>query len=275
VLVELLESLTFNVSDVDSGEKALEVLQKAPGNDPFQLVLLDWKISGMDGIETATVIRNDPNLHQPSIIVMVTAYGREQVQERNDAVVMDALLSKPVKPSQLLNTLMGLFGRANAAVPRRAQAPAAERIRQLAGRRVLVVEDNELNRDVAVVLLKEAGLTVEVAENGHAAVDKVTQLPRGYYDAVLMDIQMPVMDGYEATRRIRDWEFTFQDEPSGLTAKQLPDTDSRLPIIALTAHALKGEREKCLAADMDDYLAKPLDEQELHRVLLNWIAPPQ
>jgi signal transduction histidine kinase/DNA-binding response OmpR family regulator len=274
-LIEILDSFAFNVSDVDSGEKALEVLQKAPGNDPFQLVLLDWKMPGMNGIETAAVIRNVSNLYQPSIIILVTAYGRERLQEHFDAAVVDTLLLKPVKPSQLFNTLLGLLGRSEAGVPRRAQEPAPRRINQLAGRRVLVVEDNEFNRDVAVVLLEEAGLTVEVAGNGQVAVDKVTQLPKGYYDAVLMDIQMPIMDGYEATRRIRKWEFRGQDEPYGLTAKQLPVTNFRLPIIALTAHALKGEKEKCLAVDMDDYLAKPLDEQELHRVLLNWVPSHQ
>jgi CheY-like chemotaxis protein len=272
-LVELLESFTFNVSDVDSGEKALEVLQTAPGNDPFQLVLLDWKMPGMNGIETAAVIRNVPNLHRPSIIILFTAYGRERTQERIDPAVTDTLLSKPVKPSQLFNAIMGLLGRAEAGVPRRAQEPGARRIHQLAGRRVLVVEDNELNRDVAVVLLEEAGLAVEVAGNGHVAVDKVTQLPKGYYDAVFMDIQMPIMDGYEATRHIRKWEFKIQDESAQLSVKHPSVSDIRLPIIALTAHALKGEKEKCLAADMDDYLPKPLDEQELHRVLLNWIAP--
>ncbi|MGD9224222.1 MAG: response regulator, partial [Desulfobacteraceae bacterium] len=274
-LIEILDSFAFNVSDVDSGEKALEVLQKAPGNDPFQLVLLDWKMPGMNGIETAAVIRNVSNLYQPSIIILVTAYGRERLQEHFDAAVVDTLLLKPVKPSQLFNTLLGLLGRSEAGVPRRAQESAPRRINQLAGRRVLVVEDNEFNRDVAVVLLEEAGLTVEVAGNGQVAVDKVTQLPKGYYDAVLMDIQMPIMDGYEATRRIRKWEFRGQDEPYGLTAKQLPVTNFRLPIIALTAHALKGEKEKCLAVDMDDYLAKPLDEQELHRVLLNWVPSHQ
>jgi CheY-like chemotaxis protein len=125
---------------------------------------------------------------------------------------------------------------------------------------------------------------VEIAENGKVAVDKVTGSEPGYYDAVLMDIQMPVMDGYEATRRIREWEFKVQssrfkvDESQPLfeqpeTTNQKPQT--RIPIIALTAHALKGEKEKCLAADMDDYLAKPLDEQDLHRVLLKWIAHRQ
>jgi CheY-like chemotaxis protein len=114
--------------------------------------------------------------------------------------------------------------------------------------------------------LEEVGLEVETAENGQVAVDKVTRSPKGYYDALLMDIQMPVMDGYEATQNIREWE-SQQSE----TTNQ--ESETRIPIIALTAHALKGEKEKCLAADMDDYLAKPLAERDLHRMLLKWIVP--
>jgi PAS domain S-box-containing protein len=281
VLVELLESFACNVSEVDSGEKALEALQKAPGYAPYQLVLLDWKMPGIDGFATARSIRELEHQEpattnqkpQTPIIILVTAYGLELVQERIAKAAVDTVMLKPVKPFRLFDTIMELFGRTAAAVPQHTQAPAERRPHQLAGRRVLVVEDSELNRDVVVALLEEAGLTVEVAGNGHVAVDKVTESPRGYYDAVLMDIQMPVMDGYEATRHIRKWEFKVQDERSDLTTEPLPAADIRLPIIALTAHALKGEQEKCLAADMDDYLAKPLDELDLHRVLLKWIAP--
>ncbi|MGD9368232.1 MAG: response regulator [Desulfobacteraceae bacterium] len=162
-----------------------------------------------------------------------------------------------------------------AVVPSRAKEPAALPIRRLAGRRVLVVEDSELNRDVAVALLEEAGLIVDTAENGRVAVDKVTGSGSNYYHAVLMDIQMPLMDGYQATQHIREWE---RQQSENINHKQENSfqqpsaTHHRIPIIALTAHALKGEKEKCLAADLDDYLAKPLSELELLRVLLTWIA---
>ncbi|MGD9366891.1 MAG: ATP-binding protein [Desulfobacteraceae bacterium] len=159
--------------------------------------------------------------------------------------------------------------------PRRAQEPDEPSFQRLAGHRVLVVEDSELNIDVAVALLEETGLTVETAENGRVAVDKVIKSPRGYYDAVLMDIQMPIMDGYEATRHIRVWESKFQYESPDFSACRSPITDHRIPIIALTAHAIKGEKEKCLAADMDDYLSKPLDEREMRRMLLKWITSRQ
>ena len=150
----------------------------------------------------------------------------------------------------------------------RPQVPVTEQSALLSGQRVLVVEDNELNLVVAVALLEEAGLTVETAENGQIAVDKLTRSDPGYYKVVLMDIQMPVMDGYKATRYIRAWEAQ-----SNSAGQQAEISHPRIPIIALTAHALKDEKEKCLDADMDDYLAKPIDELDLHRVLLRWIAP--
>jgi CheY-like chemotaxis protein len=180
----------------------------------------------------------------------------------------------------IMETRTGLAG---TTVPGMDRAPAAQPVEHLYGRRVLVVEDSEMNRIVAVALLEEAGMRVETAENGMVALDKVTASSVGYYDAVLMDIQMPVMDGYETTQRIREWEFQVQssklkvDESVDLSAisHQPSARWERVPIIALTAHVLKGEKEKCLAADMDDHLAKPIDEKNLYQVLLKWVASQQ
>jgi signal transduction histidine kinase/DNA-binding response OmpR family regulator/HPt (histidine-containing phosphotransfer) domain-containing protein len=279
VLVDLLDAFTFNVSAVDSGQKAIAAFGRAATEDPYQLVLVDWKMPGMDGIETARRIRaldckaSGTVNHEPitPIIILATAYGHEQVKEQIDKAAVGTLVLKPVKASQLFNVIMALLGRA-ATVPR-IKIKRAAGLNRLAGRRVLVVEDNELNQDVAEAILGEAGLGVETAENGRIAVDRVKESPKGYYDAVLMDIQMPVMDGYEATRHIREWEFQVQDEFSDVSTCRSPTSHCRIPIIALTAHALKGEKEKCLSADMDDYLSKPLDERDLYRVLLKWIAP--
>jgi signal transduction histidine kinase/CheY-like chemotaxis protein len=265
VVGNLLESFNFYVSAVDSGEKAIEALSQAAKSEPYQLVLLDWKMPGLDGIETAMRIHNDPNLCRPPIVILITTYGRELVQERIESSAVDSFLLKPIKPSDLFNTIMELFNQKEAMVERIKTKRALSHAR-LAGRRVLVAEDSQLNRVVAVGLLQVAGLVAETAENGRMAVDKVTGSEMGYYDAVLMDIQMPVMDGYEATRQIREWEC---QRPANAN----PEQKGKIPIIALTAHVLKGEKEKCLAADMDDYLPKPIDEQVLHRVLLKWIAP--
>jgi PAS domain S-box-containing protein len=165
----------------------------------------------------------------------------------------------------MLETGMEGGGRMEAMVQHGPQEPAGLPIKLLNGHRVLVVEDSELNRDVAVALLEEVGMAVEVADNGSMAVAKVTKSPKGYYDAVLMDIQMPTMDGYEATKIIRE----FEKEQDTTSEQQ----GTKVPIIALTAHALKGEKEKCLATNMNDYLAKPLDVKDLYWVLLKWIAP--
>ncbi len=307
MLTDLLESLTFNVSAVASGEKAIDALQRASSGEPYQLVLIDWKMPGMDGIETARRIRapafnvqgskfkahsepHDLPKHitnrrpearkqdsRASIILMVTAFGRELEQDRINDAALDCLLLKPIKASELFNIIIELFGEKGAMMACRKQEPAVHPIQRLAGRRVLVVEDNELNRDVTVALLEEAGLVVETAINGKIAVDKVAGASSGRYDAILMDIQMPVMDGLEATEKIRGFEKQHaaisqqpgagNQEPG--TGNQEPST--RIPIIALTAHAMKGEMEKCLAAGMDDYIAKPVDEKDLHRILLRRI----
>lgn len=255
ILDDLLTSFTFEVTTVESGKKALEELNHCVQGKPYKLVLLDWKMDRMDGIETAQAIRKLSNLDHPPIIIMVTAYGHELLSSHIDSFVVDSMLMKPIKASGLFNTIMELFGKKVSVEPRvYAERGDMEKLRE---RCVLVVEDSNLNRDVAVALLEEAGLKVETAENGRVAVEKVTNSPPKYFDAVLMDIQMPELDGFAATRRIRE-----------------STSDNRnVCIIALTAHALKGEREKCLNAGMNDYLPKPIDEKQLWRVLLKWVNP--
>jgi signal transduction histidine kinase/CheY-like chemotaxis protein/HPt (histidine-containing phosphotransfer) domain-containing protein len=290
----LLESFAFNVSLVDSGEEGLEAFRKTGIESPYHLVLLNWKLPGMDGIETAGGIReaefdmrqtvefadwpvnqSKPTVSQvpkTPIILMFTAYGLERMQACMDKALVDMHLLKPVMPSQLFNTIMNLFSRTEAALPR-VKAPRVKYCPALSGRRVLVVEDSTLNRDVVVALLGGAGPVVETANNGREAVKKVTDAPRGYFDAVLMDIQMPVMDGYEATRRIRAWELEDGKyaNPSAIGHRPSPRAKG-VPIIALTAHALNGEKEKCLAVGMNDYLAKPIEEYHLQRILLKWVS---
>jgi CheY-like chemotaxis protein/anti-sigma regulatory factor (Ser/Thr protein kinase) len=294
VLCDLLESFNVKAQAVDSGKKALEEMGQAATDAPYQLVLLDWKMPGLDGIETARLIRaskfdvqgsrlkvqdetagisNQTISHKPktTIIILVTAYGHELMGARIDTTAVDTILLKPVKPSRLFNTVMALFSRTEDAATKSRTEKAVPEVR-LDGRRVLLVEDNELNQVLAVSLLEGMGLMVEIAENGLVAVDKATASQGGFYDAVLMDIQMPIVDGYEATKRIRAFE---KQQPA---IPQQPDTikpepGTQIPIIALTAHALKGEREKCLTVGMNDYIAKPIHEQELKRVLLRWIAP--
>lgn len=266
-LTDILHTFGFKVSDVDSGSKAVEMFKTALLDKPFQLVLLNWRIHDLNCIETTRLLRdvehNSASDSPVPIIALATAYGHKTLYKQLQSSTIDRSLLKPLKPSQLYNSIMELFGRKKIST----SPPANQQMEQykdLVGRRVLVVEDSMLNRDVAIALLEEIEVIVEIAENGKIAVDKVTMAPLDYYDVVFMDIQMPLMDGFEATHQIRLLEAERQ------AASQ--DTLKPIPIIALTAHALAGEKEKCLEAAMDDYLVKPIDEEKLKSTLLHWIT---
>ncbi len=252
VLTDMLAAMSFSVEAAASGQEALSALEAAQGkNQPFEVVLLDWQMPGMDGLETAERIRARYNAPPPHL-VMVTAFGREEVLRGADDGGFEAVLLKPVTPSLLFDTLMRALGGFR---EERRQAPDGQ-----AGQpshpgqgRLLVVEDNEVNQQVARELLTQAGYTVDVAENGEVALEMVQRTP---YDLVFMDMQMPVMDGLAATIAIR----------------KLPGF-ATLPIVAMTANAMRQDREKCLAAGMNDFVAKPIDPQALFAVLTAWIAP--
>ena len=259
ILRSALESMSFRVDCVDSGFAALDTLQSMPEEDPFALVLLDWRMPRMDGIETMKRIRQDPLIGPETKALMVTAYGREEVMQRaRDAGLPPyAFLLKPVSNSLLLDAIMRIFGYESLEPVRRAakgQEGAAE-LEGIRGARVLLVEDNEINRQIAVELLEGVGLFVDTAGNGREAVEKAAE---SRYDVVLMDVQMPEMDGLEATRRIR--------------AGSAPDART-VPIVAMTAHAMAGDRERSIEAGMNDHVTKPIDVSELHAALTKWIPP--
>lgn len=270
VLRELLESFTFKVSEANCGEKAMELVSQAM-DEPFHLILLDWKMPGIDGVETARRIQamirkgQGGSDRQPvtPIIIMVTAYGHEFIEEHHNITALGPLLLKPINSSRLFNTVMELFSLSQP-VQQEQKLFGDSGLHlpdTIEGSKVLIVEDSVLNREVAIALLQALNLEVDTAENGQTAVEKVSRQSEGdQYDLVFMDIQMPVMDGYQATKLIRQWE------------KQQAPRQRPLRIIALTAHALMGEKEMCLNAEMDDYLSKPIDEQELHRLILKWLV---
>ena len=246
VFGSMLESLRFEVELADSGERALSMIERAA--QPFDLVLLDWKLPGMDGVATArAILRRSP--HPPGL-VMATAYASDDLMQAADAAGIDVFLQKPVSPSALFDAAMDAIGQVRAQGARPAREPQGLR-RFAPGAAVLVVEDNEINRLVARELLLAAGIEAECAESGEEALQRCAQRR---YDTVLMDIQMPGLDGIETTRRLK--------------------ADARLadmPVVALTAHAMASDRERFLEAGMDDYLAKPIDESELVRVLARWL----
>ena len=203
----------------------------------------------LDGIETSKRILALPDLSAPPHLVMVTAYGREDVLKQAEENGLENVLIKPVTSSTLFDTIVAIL-RAHQETAGHVQAAPSFEIARTRGTRVLLVEDNEINQEVAIGLLEDAAIQVDLAENGEIAV-RMAQ--KNDYDAVLMDMQMPVMDGIEATRAIRS-DPRFQD----------------LPIIAMTANAMAADREKCLNAGMNDHIGKPIDPDELFSVLLRW-----
>jgi len=256
ILADILESFSFRVESVADGESALAALAKAVPGDPFKLVLLDWKMPGLDGNAVARRIKDHPALNV-SQILMVTAYGREEVMREAQDAGVSAFLVKPVGASTLFDTIMEVFGKQ---VEKKVRGPKTQAVDLAAlaairGARVLLAEDNEINQQVATELLRQAGLVVDIADNGRQAFEAATTKP---YDLVLMDIQMPEMDGLEATGRIR--------------ASGRPGS-AELPIIAMTAHAMSGDREKSLAAGLNDHVTKPIDPEELVKALIRWIKP--
>jgi PAS domain S-box-containing protein len=278
IVEQMLRQFGFHVALSASGQLGLAELERAAAQRPYDLLIVDCKMPEMDGFEMAARIRNHPVLGANTIlpkIIMISMYGRDEIlQVRNgNADAIDGYLFKPISSSDLFNTIMEAFGKAAAIVPRipQEQHPLeAIGVEGLGGARILVVEDNFINQQVAVAILQRVGLAVEVAENGQAAMDllmAVADTAEPIFDAVLMDIEMPVMDGYEATRRIRQWEASRPASPA--------PHPSSIPIIAMTAHALTGDREACLAVGMDDYIAKPIDERELYAALVKWIKPGQ
>ncbi len=253
ILRQMLSDLTFKVTAVASGQAALKALQnEAHGYD---LVLLDWRMPDMDGFETARRIRSKLNLPKSPKIFIITAYGREEVAQQTKLLGLDAFLVKPISYSVLLDTIMDTFCRDQVKSGGRSGTTDTQ---QLKGKRALVVEDNEINQQIARELLEGLGLRVEIANNGQQAVAMVSG--NGHqFDAVLMDLQMPEMDGYQATRIIR----------ASLDQNQLP-------IIAMTAHAMQSDIQRCLEAGMNDCVTKPVDPDKLKSVITRWIkASPE
>jgi two-component system sensor histidine kinase/response regulator len=251
---EMLRSMTFRVDERSSGLEALAAIDEAErAGDPIEIVFLDWRMPGLDGIETARRIALMPLRVHPRRII-VTSYGREEVFREAEMAGVEGFLVKPVSTSLLFDTAIRVLTpdsyaqRSEIGSIARAAGP---QVRSVQGTRALVVEDNEINRQVALELLGGAGIEADVAENGELAVHRVQQTS---YDIVLMDVQMPVMDGLEATRRIR----------------ALPGY-GRLPILAMTANAMAGDRERALEAGMNDYVTKPIDPDKLFDAVRRWL----
>jgi CheY-like chemotaxis protein/HPt (histidine-containing phosphotransfer) domain-containing protein len=255
ILREMLESFTFEVTVAASGPEGITELENAKEDKPFELVVMDWKMPDMDGIETSRRIKDHEGLSKTPTIVLVTAYGREEIMQQADGVGLEGFLLKPVNPSLLFDTIIQAFGEEVPETSRVVQRheKEAKALEHIQGANVLLVEDNEINQQVAKEILEGAGLNVALATNGQEAVNIVKE---NEYDAVLMDVQMPVMNGYEATAEIRK-DDRFKD----------------LPIIAMTAHAMAGDEQKSIEAGMNDHVTKPINPDQLFATLQKWIKP--
>ncbi len=262
ILEELLQGWRIQAGLADSGARALELLRQGVARSaPYHIAILDFHMPGMDGEELARRIKADPELY-PTKLALLSSMGKRGDAKRMEQVGFAAYLIKPVLQSHLYDTLTllasrtggdpgGLITRHRIAEARAALEGRETGRRSLTGK-VLLVEDNPVNQEVAKGLLQEIGTSVDVVGNGREAVEA---LGAKRYDLVFMDCQMPVMDGFEATKRIR------QSESGG----------RRTPIVAMTAHAMEKDREKCLAVGMDDYLSKPVKTGDLIRILEKYL----
>ena len=253
-LIDTLSGVTTHVDAVSSGAEAVAAVKQHDQPSPYDLVFMDWRMPGMDGLEATRRIKQDQQLRKPPVIVIVTAFGREEVRDEAEKLGIDGFLVKPVTKSMLVDTLVTLFVPA-AEETAKAAAAGHEQAGQLGGARILLAEDNDINQQIAVELLEGVGARVKVANNGREAVEALTQDPTGY-DLVLMDLQMPEMDGYQATAKIRA-ESLF----------------ANLPIIAMTAHATVEERQRCRAAGMNDHVSKPIDPNALFETVSQYYRP--
>jgi len=257
ILSEILSSMKFRVEAVSSGEDSTEAVKKADAADPFGLILMDWQMPGIDGMEATRRITAAGFAAHPPVVILMSAFGDEGTV-RSDARAAGAVefLMKPITASTLADAIIRIL--APDMLPEMIERQkVSEASKSLRGARVLLVEDNEINQQIAVELLQGAGVVVVVASNGREAIEKLAVSP-ARFDMVLMDIQMPEVDGYEATRRIRS-------EPWGAS----------LPIIAMTAHALEEERRKALETGMDSHISKPIDPDAMFETMGQFYRPTE
>lgn len=257
IIREIFQEWDMSIDLVASGAEVIGALENATAASmPYDLVLLDWKMPGMDGVATIKAMRENPALRKRPVAVMITAYGTDEFIAEAGQADIAAFIAKPVGRRALFDTISNLFPAIamQQSVPQEPESTLPMVLPSLRGLRVLLVEDNEINREIAIELLTDAGLLVDSVENGRMACDQMSEASASRYAAILMDVQMPEMDGIEAAGIIRrQW-----------SAKNLP-------IIAMTAHAYEEERQRCFAAGMDDHVAKPVDPVALIRTLNRWL----
>jgi len=263
LIAKFLTSLAFKADIAASGQEALAKLKKTDSHLPYKLIIINRSFKASDSVETAKNIKTNIRLRHTPKIIMLSAYG-DDMEKRMEHAVADAVLNKPINTSVLFDAIMDIFG---CNIVRTGKIPKnkirnADALQRIRGAKILLVEDSPINQQVARELLEHVGLSVVIANNGEEAIAAVRKTK---FDLVFMDIRMPGIDGYETTRQIKRLK--------GKSVNQ-PVTGERQPvIIAMTAQAADGERDKCLAAGMDDYLSKPIDPEILFAILIRWVQP--
>jgi two-component system sensor histidine kinase/response regulator len=261
ILQEMLNAWGVNPTLVERGPEVLAVLERAKAvGSPFRVVLLDANMPEMDGFAIADQIRQDARFGEPKV-VMLTSVGLRGDAKKCREVGISAYLSKPVKPSELLDVIMLAVGSGDPELAARPLITKHTLRESRTALTILLAEDNRVNQTLAIRLLEKRGHTVVLAETGRAALEAAATQT---FDLVLMDVQMPEMDGLEATRAIRQRELV---------------TGRHLPIIAMTANAMSGDKERCLNSGMDGYVAKPMSGQDLFAAIeslgINQTVPPR
>ncbi|MFZ4538843.1 response regulator [Propionivibrio sp.] len=255
VMNEMLTGMSFEVDVVDSGREAVAAVKQADLElHPYDLVFMDWHMPAMNGVDACRQIQSLP-LAEPPHLLLVTAYGREEVFHQAEGAGISDVLVKPLNASLLFDTAMRVLNDRGSEprISSEVTSSALANLESIAGARILLVEDNEINQQVAIELLLTANFVVDLAENGRVALDR---LQVSYYDLVLMDMQMPVMGGIEATLELRRLSRCVD-----------------LPVLAMTANVLMADRQRCIDAGMNDFLAKPIEPELLWQALLKWIPP--
>ncbi|MBY0573805.1 MAG: response regulator, partial [Undibacterium sp.] len=256
IMASIFSHLDIQVTLRPGGAASLIELELAQKKGrPYHFVFMDWFMPGMDGIEAVRRIRAMESISETLTVVMVTAYSRDELMEKSKGIRLDGILEKPVNVSQVNDTIQRALQLKTQPVVsdpiKRVNIDAC--VEKIRGRKVLLVEDNEVNQELATDILVEAGVIVELAKNGVEAIAKVE---KNTYDVILMDWHMPIMDGFEATRIIRSREEF-----------------ANLPILAMTANAMAGDREKCLSVGMNDHIAKPIDVENFLSTVARWMTP--
>lgn len=254
IVAEAIETFGFNINIVESGNECLEELQK----NTYDLLILDWLMPDMDGLKVARSIKEHKNLVDLPII-MLSAFGNEEVAHEAEKLGITNFISKPYTYSNLFDAIMNVFGKdIRTSKTRIEKGKKHEKaIKKITGTIILLSEDNEINQQVVTELVEDEGFIVEIANNGQEAVDMMKESGNpSKYGLVFMDLQMPIMDGFTATEEIR--KLSQYNE---------------VPIIAMTADAMSGVKEKCIKVGMNDMVTKPIDPDEMFGVMADWIKP--